>query len=674
MRLKSLLIMLICFCIFQTSEAQTVNKEPFRYGIYGNYNLNYHVLDFRSLPGVPNCCPQFESGDGSGFTIGGLFDMPLTDMFSLQLRANYMTSDGILTAIESDMLSVDFIPTMGEYEHRIDAGISSIGFEPLFDMNLFGGFSVDVGFRIAYITQCTYDQQEKIVNPADRGVFPETGTSIRNAYSGDIQNVSNINAAIVAGVRYELPMNSDKTLILSPEIFYTYGLTDIIQDRSWTVNTIRAGVAIIYSPSSKPKVLPKIEIEPEVKTEDLAKASDEIIIPEITPKVRAVGVDNDIEEEKPVLRVEEFLSTNMKPLLNYVFFDNNSDVLPERYTRLAANEKEKFKIDDLFDSGTLPTYYHLLNIIGRRMNDNPEANITLTGCNSNIDEELNNTTLSKNRAENVKQYLVSVWGINDKRIKIKARNLPERASNIKKDDGIEENRRVEISSDLSAITAPVITNDTLRTANPPVIRFYPSVDNDTLVADWKVSVLQNGITLKEFSGTGVLPENLDWNIDEDKSSIPRYGENIDYTLVVENKENGEYKEINNQISIEQVTVRNKRVSKVNDKIINNFSLILFKFDSPDISDENEKIVEIIKTYIEKNSEVVINGYSDRMGDDEYNKNLSYNRAKNTNTAINHNGTIYEGIGESKLLYDNNLPEGRFYCRTVEVYVETPVKY
>jgi hypothetical protein len=31
------------------------------------------------------------------------------------------------------------------------------------------------------------------------------------------------------------------------------------------------------------------------------------------------------------------------------------------------------------------------------------------------------------------------------------------------------------------------------------------------------------------------------------------------------------------------------------------------------------------------------------------------------------------VGETMPLYDNELPEGRFYSRTVNVIVETPVK-
>ena len=37
------------------------------------------------------------------------------------------------------------------------------------------------------------------------------------------------------------------------------------------------------------------------------------------------------------------------------------------------------------------------------------------------------------------------------------------------------------------------------------------------------------------------------------------------------------------------------------------------------------------------------------------------------------GASVAGIGEQDPLYDNALPEGRFYNRTVDIVVETPVE-
>jgi len=57
----------------------------------------------------------------------------------------------------------------------------------------------------------------------------------------------------------------------------------------------------------------------------------------------------------------------------------------------------------------------------------------------------------------------------------------------------------------------------------------------------------------------------------------------------------------------------------------------------------------------------------------HNQELSFKRAESAKNAINHPNCKSFGFGESKSLYDNNLPEGRFYCRTVEINVETAIE-
>lgn len=59
-------------------------------------------------------------------------------------------------------------------------------------------------------------------------------------------------------------------------------------------------------------------------------------------------------------------------------------------------------------------YYEVLNVVGYRMKTAPRSTITVTGCNSNEGNELNNTDLSRSRAESVKNYIVDTWGIDKK--------------------------------------------------------------------------------------------------------------------------------------------------------------------------------------------------------------------------------------------------------------------
>ena len=66
------------------------------------------------------------------------------------------------------------------------------------------------------------------------------------------------------------------------------------------------------------------------------------------------------------------------------------------------------------------------------------------------------------------------------------------------------------------------------------------------------------------------------------------------------------------------------------------------------------------------------GYSDRLGEAEHNLKLSTERAQNTAKELGVSVDNAQGGGENTELFDNNLPEGRFYSRTVSIVIETPI--
>ena len=81
----------------------------------------------------------------------------------------------------------------------------------------------------------------------------------------------------------------------------------------------------------------------------------------------------------------------------------------------------------------------------------------------------------------------------------------------------------------------------------------------------------------------------------------------------------------------------------------------------------------IQKRAKKGSEISIVGTTDRIGTEEYNSRLSQERANAVKTAIKRKNTVASGKGEQELKYNNDLPEGRFYCRTVNVIVKTPIE-
>lgn len=352
-----------------------------------------------------------------------------------------------------------------------------------------------------------------------------------------------------------------------------------------------------------------------------------------------------------------------KPLLNYVFFDENSSNLSERYIQIKKDRIKSFSFSSFHNQKTLYVYCNLLNIIGKRMTDFPEANIELVGCNMDFDNEKGNIALSEKRAETIKNYLTSVWNINPERINIKTRNLPEKSSNSTIPEGREENRRVEIYSDYSEITAPILTNDTMLIAEPEIIRFVDPVGVKFGEAFWTISIFDKNQNYKEFFGEGPTQNSIDWNTN-DLTKYSSFGKDVKYEIVVNDKQIRK-----TIVGKDSIPIKLVKLSAQEEKKIEKFSLILFDFGSNKIGNANKNIIETINSKIHSNSDVRIIGYTDIIGDDNFNLRLSKSRSAEALKLIKHNRKQSDGLGEKELLYDNSLPEGRFYCRTVEITVE-----
>lgn len=646
-----------------------------RIGLYAQFGPNLHSGEFFGLPEALSCMDLDQTafgGDmGFGFGIGGLFELPLNAKWFLQARAGYSSLGATLTA-QGDIGPVlvgdtDTATGISEYALETSLGMIgggvTIGWRPL---------SVPVTFRLGpdfgIFMSKSYTQQEELLEPSSAAFIGPDGrnTRIRNLSSGDIANTGAQIAATV-GADYELPLNEDRTLLLVPELRYSFPITKVRSDLDWRIHQIRAGVAVKYS-FPIPKPLPPIPpigepIEPPPPPAQ----------PILSATVQPVGVGKDgVEREVLKITVEEFINTQTHAMLNYIFFDENSSTIPVRYQQYGGDASTKFHYDMLRDQGTMAVYHQILNIIGARMKTDPSVQITLTGTNSNEGLEKGNRELSKARAESVKNYLVDNWGIAPNRIAVRDRNLPALPSNTDEADGNQENRRVEITANRESLLEPVTTEDTLRTVDPPTVRIKSGYIAEAGVDDWSLQIRQGPRLLKEFSGLGEIPNQFDWNIEGNPLEIPREQSPVVALLSVRD-ERGQTASAVSRLPVEQITIRRKREERLGDLVYDRFNLITFEYNSARLSNPSKKIASEIRERVQPESTVEIVGYSDRLGEEEHNLQLSKERAENTARELRVPLERARGGGENLELYDNDLPEGRFYSRTVDITITTPVK-
>lgn len=656
------LIVITTFFLTGRLEAQTqVSTE--RFGIYGGYSINFHSADFRALPGVPNCCPAFESGSGGGLAFGALYEMAISRKFWLTFQAGISTLDATLRRSEyvpALRVADDYYFPEAEISHRITAHLASMGLAPMITANPVGGLRFHAGMEIALLGAIQYDQVEEMM--IDGLVFKENLMRTRNEFSGKLGNVNAIQSSIVLGTSLELPLNRSRSMVLAPQALFRIGLTNLTESETWKANSFQFGIAVKFAPQSTPPATqerpssPQVIIPPPV-AEVPVNVSNTPAVPRF--EYQTYGVSDKGELYKfDEIRVEEFISTQLKPLLPYMFFEPSSAELSPRYHQLSAEGKADFSMNQTAHEPTLEVYYHLLNIIGSRMVENAASVLKITGCNADVQEEHSRKELSLRRAEAVKNYLVRLWNIPAQRIKIESRNLPANASRTAEVDASAadaENRRVEFSSDNAAILAPVISRDTLRNTNPKTLRFVSSADKQ-----WSANLMSKG---KQFATlTSSTGKTIEWHPAEYAASL---GESVEVSANTEG-----WVPAQSSIPVELLTLRRKRDEQMADKTIDKYSLIVFDFDRSDLSPQNKSIATIIKNALTPQSKVQIAGTTDQLGDATYNRKLSLDRARATANVLGLPNAELSGDGESDI-FPNTLPEGRFYNRTVVITVETP---
>jgi outer membrane protein OmpA-like peptidoglycan-associated protein len=677
-------------------------------GIMGAFALNSHSADFRTFPGVPSCCPRYDDGSGPGMLFGIFYRMPIARGFGLSLRASYSSLNGTLDRTEQELLSGG---VQGSFLHQVQARIADIGIEPVLQYNVLDRLWLNAGFRVGYVAGKTFSQKEQLQTP---GFLFSNGRTIRNEVNDQpIPQASGILAGIVSGIGYNLPLDAQSNLVLSPELSYLLPLSNIVQGIDWKISQLRFGASLTWYPVPKPdpvyreerqmiidtveqpgdKTIAEFILGKELKSENTVSTDLEVLTTitirrtdtlrtakpaPVKPPFMATVTANAYYEnntETPIAKIdiEEFAPVLMTPLLPYIFFEQNDAVIPARYKILDASARQLFREESVNNSDKLFSYYYLLNIIGKRMQQNPDAILTITGCNADIAEEKGNIQLSQKRAEAVKQYLVDTWQIPEGRLKVEARNLPSKPGNSQNKAGAEENRRVEFTSNTLAITAPLITNDTLYTITPPSIRFRSKIIHENDIAEWKLQIRQENTILKTFNGTGNIPAVLSWDLQKEKAAQPRGNSSISYSLIATDVK-GEKVETLNTLPVEQITIRKKRSERIADKEIQRFSLIPFDARVNEITPANKNIIALIKPYITPSSTIRIVGYADRLGDARQNQLLAEARAKNTASELGMNSNTAQISAEGNSdTYAPELPEGRMYTRIVDIVIETPVK-
>jgi outer membrane protein OmpA-like peptidoglycan-associated protein len=626
-------------------------KPNWWFGAAAGANFNFYRGTTQQLNSSLTVPTAFRHGNGIGLYLAPLVEYHKPDSrFGLMFQAGYDGRQG----------KFDQAISPCNCKQNLSTGLSYITIEPSlrfapFKSNLY----LFAGPRLAFNMSKSFTYKQ--------GTNPLYAEQIANPdVKGDFSSVNQMLISMQIGAGYDIWLSSEnrKTqTVLSPFVsFQPYFGQSPRSVETWTVTTLRAGAAIKFG---RGKLIP----EP---------AKEEIIVAVPVPDVQfTVSSPENIPVKR---RVRETF-----PLRNYVFFDIGSSEIPDRYVLLTKGQVKDFKEDQLevFKPKNLAgrseremiVYYNILNILGDRMGKNPSATITLVG--SSPDKGVAD---GKAMAQSVKNYLVSVFGIDASRISIEGRKqpkIPSEKPGAKLELKLlrEGDRRVSIES-----------------SSPALLMEFQSGPDAPLKPVEFVAVqeapLDSYIT---FKNAGAKDAFSSWSLEvrDEQGKLQYYGPYFDDQVSIPGKSilgsrpSGTYKvtmvgQAKNGITVKKEASVNMVLWTPPENEEGMRFSVIFEFNKSKAIYMYEKyLTEIVAPKVPKDGTVVVHGYTDIIGDATNNLELSLARANEVKSIIEkaltdkgRSDVKYEvyGFGEDENLspFANKYPEERFYNRTVVI--------
>lgn len=632
--------------IFLLAGASVLAQKPVRtkpvwwFGESGAVNLNHYRGTTQSLNNAVYAPTAFHKGDGT------------KPYFSLltEYRPGKIWGGMLNLAFDNRGGEFDGVTAPCNCPAKLSTNLSYVTIEPSLRVAPFASaFYLFAGPALSFNVSRSFTYQQD--KQTDK--------------SGEWSSIRKMMLSAQAGAGIDIPLSKpdgNNQLTLSP---FASFLTDFGHNprsiESWSVYTVRAGIALKFGVGPKVTRTSSIsETTPVLSNTKLVQFS--VRAPKVVPINR---------------RVKETF-----PLLNSVFFDNGSVEIPNRYVKLNSSQAAAFREAQLQEgqpanlangrsARQLAVYHNILNIVGDRLRMDAQSSITLQGSADK------NPTEGKAMAEAVKNYLVSLYGIDPSRITTEGRDKPvipsEQPGSTRELDLLKAgDRRVDMVSTSPGMLMQVggSTSSFLKPVQITAVQEDP-LDSHVI-----------------FTNTGASKELTSWVVDitDEQGDVKHYGPftgdqvSIPGKIILAGKPQGNYTILMKGETRNGTTIMEKSsVSLMQREDLVQEGLrysILFGFDqSKSIASYEKFLTGIVAPLITDNATVSIHGHTDITGEESYNHTLSHDRAvgvqailAETLSRAGKKGVQFEtyGFGEDTGMapFENTLPEERFYNRTV----------
>jgi outer membrane protein OmpA-like peptidoglycan-associated protein len=631
-------------------EALPVYTKPnWWLGVAAGANFNFYQGTTQQLNSSLIVPTAFGHGKGVG-----LYLAPLVEYHRPNQRLGVMFQAGY----DNRAGKFDQVLSPCNCPQNLSTDLSYITVEPSLRFAPFkSNFYLYVGPRLAFNLSKQFAYQA--------GTNPLITDQVKpDEVKGDFSSVNQMLLSMQVGAGYDILLSSENRrtqTVLSPFVsFQPYFGQSPRSVETWTVTTLRVGAALKFGRGhlvEKPAEAHAMAASPAVKFTVYSPAN--------------IPVERRVRETFPIR--------------NYVFFDLGSTKIPDRYVLLNKDQVKDFKEDRLEvfaskklsgrSSRQMTVYYNVINILGDRMQRNLNANVRLTGASMQGKPD------GIAMAESIKQYLVNVFGISPARINVEGRIKPrlaaeQKGATVELDLLRQGDRRVTIWSESPALMLEYQTGpDTTPLKPVEIVGVQPAPVDSYIkinVKGAKKAFTRWSLEVRDEKG---IIENFG-PYTEDDAAIP--GKSI-----LGSRPSGDFKFTmigqNGTTTKKDTTLHMVLWTPDKDEEGMRFTVIYEFNNSKAIEGYEKYLTDVVAPKIPKGATVIIHGYTDTIGDEDHNKQLSVARAYDVRKILekslfkaNRTDVKFEsyGFGEDQNLsqFNNNYPEERFYNRSVVIDV------
>lgn len=592
-------------------------------------------------------CGRFESGSGTLWSLGLRFDRPYDTRirFGIDIEASGRSGELRFPCIDpAEIRLPDGTITQALTDHVARLSSSSIRAFPWiayipWDVS----FRVSAGVALSTLLAGEYEVREDIVFPSSAS-FLGGGQSRRYGAGSLLDFTTPISSGAHVGLSWRL--RAGRKLSLDPMLRCVYWFGDEVGELGLRRMELGVSLGVLYRLDRR---------QPPVIVSSDGQGPGGASVSLVTRSRRSDGTLSDTLSGTRIRR----LSTKLHPLLAYLFFDTGDSAIPSRYRHGGSRSAESFTESSLEGLSTLGMYYCLLDIIGSRMVRFPTATLQIVAHGPDASSEAEARELAWGRGRGVMNYLAYQWRIDTSRLSVIVRRTPLAPSSEETVDGAAENRRVELISDDPEVTAPIVFVDTVQSVEWDQLSIDVGIESSSWISTWSLEA--GNRVLK--SGAG-LDGRLVENVVADGEDVVGASERVPVSVRYET-EDGETGIASDYLP---VVIRSDNEARLG---TGSYSLILFDFYSSALRSEHLRTLRIINQGTDPRASARVAGYTDRLGAAELNRRLSEERAREVARLLTMTVEDIVGRGESEDLYDNSLPEGRFYSRSVTIVTRLP---